>query len=91
MVDSLKGGLLPALVSITQRERVPHYANRILEVALPSSLIRYRLVVQAEISISAAMPMIKRLADIQKLPESLNFFVANLVRSLRCQREIRVR
>jgi hypothetical protein len=75
MVDSLKGGLLPALVSITQRERMPHYATRILEVALPSSLIHYRVVAQAEISISVAMPTIKHLADIQKLPESLKSFL----------------
>jgi hypothetical protein len=75
MVDSLKGGLLPALVSITQRERVPHYANRILEVALPSSLIRYRAVVQAGISISPALTIMKNLVDIQKVPESLKFFL----------------
>ncbi|KAJ7823123.1 hypothetical protein B0H13DRAFT_2376234 [Mycena leptocephala] len=75
MVDSLKGGLLPALVSITQRERAPHYANRILEVALPSSLIRYRAVVQAGISISPALTIMKNLVDIQKVPESLKFFL----------------
>ncbi|KAJ7084986.1 hypothetical protein C8R44DRAFT_991828 [Mycena epipterygia] len=83
MVEAVKAGLLPALVSVIQRERAPRAATRILEVALPSYVAHYRVVAQVEISMSAAMPAIQRLVKAQKVPDCLTTFLNSLSHSLK--------
>ncbi|KAJ7473320.1 hypothetical protein FB451DRAFT_1248995 [Mycena latifolia] len=75
LVEGLRAGLLPALVSIVQRRSVPRSATRILEVSLPSYSAHYRVITQIELSLSAVMPTIQRLVLSKKVPDCFKTFL----------------
>ncbi|KAJ7659555.1 hypothetical protein DFH06DRAFT_1194589 [Mycena polygramma] len=75
IVEAFRAGLLPTLVAITQRARVPHFAERIFQAVLPSSLARYRASALVEDSLLPAMATLNRLITSNTVPEYLKVFL----------------